>query len=116
LLTHHHRDTARYAAECRAKKAPARAAKESADYPEPEKVAKFWKESVPLRNSRTEYFVLPEGVEGIEARSRTARTLPSVRGAAWTDVTAPSRWTRGRRKSNINNRHNESDLKTFRRT
>src|SRR5205823_13032151 len=49
LLTHHHRDTARFAGEYRAKKVPVRAAKESGDYLTPESVSKFWKESVPLR-------------------------------------------------------------------
>ena len=68
FLTHHHRDTAAFASSYRAKKIPVRAPKESADYLLPESVAKFWKESVPLRNSRTAYFVLPEGVEGIDCR------------------------------------------------
>lgn len=66
LLTHHHRDTARYASEYRAAKVPVRAPKESADYLLPESVRKFWKDSVPLRNSRTAYFVLPEGIEGVD--------------------------------------------------
>ncbi len=66
LLTHHHRDTAAFAGEYRAKKVPVRAPKESADYLTPEKVARFWQDSVPLRNSRTAYFVLPEGVEGVD--------------------------------------------------
>lgn len=66
LLTHHHRDTAEFAAEYRKAKIPVRAPKESADYLLPDKVAKFWQDSVPLRNSRTAYFVLPEGVEGVD--------------------------------------------------
>jgi glyoxylase-like metal-dependent hydrolase (beta-lactamase superfamily II) len=66
LLTHHHRDTAAFTRDYRAKKISVRAAKESADYIVPEKVAKFWKDSVPLTNSRTAYFVLPEGVEGVD--------------------------------------------------
>jgi glyoxylase-like metal-dependent hydrolase (beta-lactamase superfamily II) len=66
LLTHHHRDTARFAGEYRKAKVPVRAAKESADYLLPERVSKFWHDSVPLRNSRTAYFVLPEGVEGAD--------------------------------------------------
>jgi glyoxylase-like metal-dependent hydrolase (beta-lactamase superfamily II) len=66
LLTHHHRDTAAFAGEYRKKGVPVRAAKESADYLKPEGVAKFWKEAVPLRNSRTAYFVLPEGVEDVD--------------------------------------------------
>ncbi len=66
LLTHHHRDTAAFASVYRAKKVPVRSPKESADWLLPENVAKFWKEAIPLRNSRTAYFVLPEGVEGID--------------------------------------------------
>jgi glyoxylase-like metal-dependent hydrolase (beta-lactamase superfamily II) len=66
LLTHHHRDTATHASEYRVKKVPVRAPKESADWLTPENVARFWKESVPLRNSRTAYFVLPEGIEGVD--------------------------------------------------
>ncbi len=66
LLTHHHRDTATFAHEYRAKNVPVRAAKEATEYLLPERVAKFWKDSVPLRNSRTAYFVLPEGVAGAD--------------------------------------------------
>lgn len=60
LLTHHHRDGL-----AALTKLPAgawvRAAKESAEWLLPERVAKFWRESIPLRNSRTGYFVIPEG-------------------------------------------------------
>ena len=66
LLTHHHRDAAAFAGEYRKVKVPVRAPKESADWLTPENVTKFWKDSVPLRNSRTAYFVLPEGVEGVD--------------------------------------------------
>jgi glyoxylase-like metal-dependent hydrolase (beta-lactamase superfamily II) len=64
-LTHHHRDTAACAAEYRKKGWRVRAPKESAEWLTPENVAKFWKDSIPLTNSRTAYFVLPVGVEGI---------------------------------------------------
>jgi glyoxylase-like metal-dependent hydrolase (beta-lactamase superfamily II) len=66
LLTHHHRDTAEFAADYRKKGVAVRAPKESAEWLTPEGVAKFWKDSIPLRNSRTAYFVLPEGVEGVD--------------------------------------------------
>ncbi len=66
LLTHHHRDTAEFAAEYRKKGVAVRAPKESAEWLTPENVAKFWKEAIPLRNSRTAYFVLPVGIEGID--------------------------------------------------
>jgi glyoxylase-like metal-dependent hydrolase (beta-lactamase superfamily II) len=65
LLTHHHRDTTAFVAEYRKKDWPVRAPKESSDWITPENVAKFWKDSIPLRNSRTAYFVLPVGVEGV---------------------------------------------------
>src|SRR6478609_7741284 len=58
LLTHHHRDTAAFAAAYRAAGVPVRAAKEAADWLTPEGVAKYWADAVPLRNSRTAYFVL----------------------------------------------------------
>jgi glyoxylase-like metal-dependent hydrolase (beta-lactamase superfamily II) len=66
LLTHHHRDAVAHAAEYRKKGISVRAPKESADWLAPEKVTQFWKDSLPLRNSRTAYFVVPEGIEGIE--------------------------------------------------
>ncbi|MBX9582111.1 MAG: MBL fold metallo-hydrolase [Gemmataceae bacterium] len=66
LLTHHHRDTAAFAAEYRKAGVPVRAAKEAAPWLTPEGVAKYWKESIPLRDSRTAYFVLPEGVSGVD--------------------------------------------------
>jgi glyoxylase-like metal-dependent hydrolase (beta-lactamase superfamily II) len=65
-LSHHHRDAAAFAAEYRKAGVPVRAPKESADWLTREGVAKFWNESVPLRNSRTAYFVLPKGVEGVD--------------------------------------------------
>lgn len=88
LLTHHHRDTASLASEYRKAKVPVRAPKESSDYLLPEAVAKFWKDSVPLRNSRTAYFVLPEGVEGVDC---TLADGKSFTFGAWmiTPVAAP---------------------------
>src|SRR5262245_41172465 len=66
LLTHHHHDTCALAAEFVAKKIPVRASKLSADWLSPAAVAKFWNESIPLRNSRTAYFVHPTGIDGID--------------------------------------------------
>lgn len=76
LLTHHHRDTAAFASEYRAKKVPVRAAKASEDYLASEKVAKFWQDSVPLRNSRTAYFVLSQGVEGVDYTLADGKSFP----------------------------------------
>ncbi len=66
LLTHHHHDTCALAAEFIAKKIPVRASKLSADWLAPAAVARFWRESIPLRNSRTAYFVDPVGIDGID--------------------------------------------------
>lgn len=66
LLTHHHRDTTAGAAEFVAAKVPVRAPKESAEWLAPDAVAKFWKESIPLKGSRTAYFTVPDGVDGID--------------------------------------------------
>jgi glyoxylase-like metal-dependent hydrolase (beta-lactamase superfamily II) len=66
LLTHHHRDTAEFASEYRKAGVPVRASKESAEWLTPENVTKFWKDGIPLRNSRTAYFVLAEGVPGVD--------------------------------------------------
>jgi glyoxylase-like metal-dependent hydrolase (beta-lactamase superfamily II) len=66
LLTHSHRDTAAWAGRHRAGGVPVRAAKASAEWLTPEGVRKYWRESLPLRNSRTAYLVLPEGAEGVD--------------------------------------------------
>jgi glyoxylase-like metal-dependent hydrolase (beta-lactamase superfamily II) len=65
VLTHHHRDSVAFLAEYREKRWPVRAPKESAEWITPAGVEKFWKDSIPLRNSRTAYFVLPVGVDGV---------------------------------------------------
>src|SRR5262249_8766268 len=59
LLTHHHRDTAAYAGNHLAAGVPVRASKASAEWLTPASVRKYWQESLPLRNSRTAYLVLP---------------------------------------------------------
>ena len=66
MLTHHHRDAVPFAAEYRKKEIAVRAPKESSEWLAPEAVAKFWKKSLPLRTSRTAYFVVPVGIAGIE--------------------------------------------------
>ncbi len=72
LLTHHHRDTVAFASEYRAKKFSSRR-KESAEFLTPENVAKFWKDSIPLRNSRC----LPLCCRKVSKGSTThARGLP----------------------------------------
>ncbi|MBN9522402.1 MBL fold metallo-hydrolase [bacterium] len=66
LLTHHHRDTAAFAAAYRKAGVAVRTSKEAGEWLTPEGVAKAWKDAVPLRNSRTGYFVLPEAVPGVD--------------------------------------------------
>ena len=66
LLTHHHRDTTAFAVAYARDRVPVRAAKEAAEWLTPAGVEKYWKDAVPLRNSRTAYFVLPVGVEGVD--------------------------------------------------
>ncbi len=75
LLTHHHRDSAASAGLYLESKIPVRAAKASADFFTPESVAKYWKESLPLRNSRTAYLVLPEGLTGIDCSLTEGQTI-----------------------------------------
>src|SRR5262245_45349169 len=60
LLTHHHRDIAAFAGRYLASGAAVRAPKASAEWLTPDGVRKYWKESLPLRGSRTAYLVLPE--------------------------------------------------------
>ncbi|HEX3152715.1 MAG TPA: MBL fold metallo-hydrolase, partial [Gemmataceae bacterium] len=66
LLTHHHRDSIAAVKWYLDQKVPVQAPKASAEWLTPDGVAKYWKESLPLRNSRTAYFVLPTGVEGVD--------------------------------------------------
>ncbi len=66
LLTHHHRDSIAAIRWYLDKKIPVRACKLSAEWLTPDNVAKYWQESLPLRNSRTAYYVLPAGVEGVD--------------------------------------------------
>jgi glyoxylase-like metal-dependent hydrolase (beta-lactamase superfamily II) len=66
LLTHHHRDSCAAAGGYLASKVPVRAARESAEWLDPDKVEKYWQESLPLRNSRTAYLVVPAGLRGVD--------------------------------------------------
>lgn len=67
LLTHHHRDTAAFAARFVADKIPVRAPRASLPWLSPEGVSKYWAGAIPLRDSHTDYLVLPEGIAGIDA-------------------------------------------------
>lgn len=76
LLTHHHRDAVRYAAEYVKAGVPVRAGMASAEWLTPENVTKFWADSIPLRDSRANYFVVPEGVAGIEYTLEDGKPFP----------------------------------------
>lgn len=65
-LTHHHHDTCRAVGALLQAKVPVRAAPAGLEWLRTADVCKFWAEAIPLRSSRTAYFVLPEGVEGID--------------------------------------------------
>lgn len=80
-LTHHHRDTCARAADWISKSIPVFAPKASADWLLPEPVAKFWRESIPLRNSRTAYLVVPEGIKEVQC------TLTDGQKMAWREWT-----------------------------
>ncbi len=75
LLTHHHRDSAAFASRYLADKVPVRAPKASAEWLTPEGVRKYWKDSLPLRSSRTAYLVLPEGLDGIDCSLEDGQTI-----------------------------------------
>jgi glyoxylase-like metal-dependent hydrolase (beta-lactamase superfamily II) len=66
LLTHHHRDAVAAAGRFLSDKVPLRAPKASAAWLTRDEVTKYWKESLPLRNSNTAYFVVPEGLDGVD--------------------------------------------------
>jgi glyoxylase-like metal-dependent hydrolase (beta-lactamase superfamily II) len=75
LLTHHHLDSCALAADYIKQRIPVRAAKASIPWLAPAEVKKFWLETIPLRNSRTAYFVLPEGIAGIDCTLEDGQTI-----------------------------------------
>ncbi len=66
LLTHYHRDICRGVNSLLKKGIRVRAPKGSEEWLSTKGVASYWKNSLPLRNSRTAYLVVPEGFEGID--------------------------------------------------
>jgi glyoxylase-like metal-dependent hydrolase (beta-lactamase superfamily II) len=75
LLTHHHRDSAAFAGRYLANKVPVRAPKASAEWLTPDGVRKYWNESLPLRNSRTAYLVVADGLDGIDCSLEDGQTI-----------------------------------------
>ncbi|HTU93907.1 MAG TPA: MBL fold metallo-hydrolase, partial [Gemmataceae bacterium] len=86
LLTHHHRDTAAIAGYFLSQRVPVRAPSASAKWLTPDGVRAYWRDSLPLRDSRTAYLVLPEGLDGVDCSLRDGKTIDwngwSVRVAA----------------------------------
>jgi glyoxylase-like metal-dependent hydrolase (beta-lactamase superfamily II) len=75
LLTHHHRDGLAALGHYLDAKVRIRAPKASAPWLTPDGVRKYWIESLPLRNSRTAYLVLPEGHAGIDCSVNDGDTI-----------------------------------------
>jgi glyoxylase-like metal-dependent hydrolase (beta-lactamase superfamily II) len=75
LLTHHHRDTCAAAGRFLAAGVKVRAPRAAAEWLTPANVRKYWKESLPLRNSRTAYLVVPEGLEGVDCTLQDGQVI-----------------------------------------
>jgi glyoxylase-like metal-dependent hydrolase (beta-lactamase superfamily II) len=75
LLSHHHRDTCAAADKFIAAGIKLRAPRAAAEWLTPANVRKYWKESLPLRNSRTAYLVVPEGVQGVDCTLEDGQTI-----------------------------------------
>jgi glyoxylase-like metal-dependent hydrolase (beta-lactamase superfamily II) len=75
LLTHHHRDTAALAGQFLAGRVPVRAPKASTEWLTPDGVRGYWRDSLPLRGSRTAYLVLPEGLAGVDCSLTDGQTI-----------------------------------------
>jgi glyoxylase-like metal-dependent hydrolase (beta-lactamase superfamily II) len=75
LLTHHHRDTAAGVGSFLARGVPVRAPRASAEWLTPEGVRAYWLTSLPLRNSRTAYLVLPDVPAGIDCSLDDGRAI-----------------------------------------
>lgn len=75
LLTHHHRDTAALAGRFLADGVPVRAPRASAAWLTPNGVRSYWRTSLPLRDSRTAYLVLAEGLDGVDCSLDDGQTI-----------------------------------------
>jgi glyoxylase-like metal-dependent hydrolase (beta-lactamase superfamily II) len=75
LLTHHHRDTAAFAANFLTQNVPVRAPRASAEWLTPQGVRSYWRASPQLRGSRFAYLVLPEGLDGVDCSLNDGQTI-----------------------------------------
>jgi glyoxylase-like metal-dependent hydrolase (beta-lactamase superfamily II) len=75
VLTHHHRDGLDALPGFLEAKVPVAASKLAAEVLSPAGVAKAWADALPLRSSRTSYFVVPVGFEGIDFSLDDGQTI-----------------------------------------
>jgi glyoxylase-like metal-dependent hydrolase (beta-lactamase superfamily II) len=89
LLTHHHRDACAAAGAFLKDKVKVRAPKASAPWMTPDNVANYWKEALPLRDSKkAAYLVLPEGLDGLDCSLEDGQSI-DWRGWTIRVVTTP---------------------------
>ena len=65
LLTHYHRSVCAGLFDL-PRDVKIRAPKKAEEWLSPKGVEKYWRESIPLRGSRTAYQILPKGIDGID--------------------------------------------------
>ncbi len=75
LLTHHHRDSCAALNQYLKAGTPVLAPEKSQPWLEKTKVKQFWLKNIPLRNSRTAYFVVPVGYKGIDFSIKPNQTF-----------------------------------------
>ncbi len=79
LLTHYHRASAAALGNFLASHVSVQAPKNADEWLERGKVRKYWRDSLPLRNSRTAYLVVAEGFDGVDY------SLSDGKEIAWQD-------------------------------
>jgi glyoxylase-like metal-dependent hydrolase (beta-lactamase superfamily II) len=77
LLTHHHRDGLAAVEGYLKDRVAVRAPAASAAWLKPNGVARYWREALPLRGSRTAYLVVAEGLPGIDCSLKDGMTVTS---------------------------------------
>lgn len=75
LLTHHHHDTCQAVDLLLRSRIPVRGPRASSEWLDAGKVSKFWADSIPLRNSRTAYFVTGAGYTGLDLTLEDGQTI-----------------------------------------
>lgn len=75
LLTHHHWDTCAETGTLLTDQVPVQASVAAAEWLTPANVRKHWQDTLPLRNSRANYLVVPVGFEGIDCTLKDQQTI-----------------------------------------